>query len=277
MVLGFWILAAVLTGDASPSTRPTAASIMARVAKNQDRSNQIRADYIYRQRIHVASRKSNGKLMCEERRDYLVIPGADSTTKKLQVLSGRCWHKRRYVSFSKKLQGHDQSIDCSIVDSFAGDFTNEHSKDGIAKDLFPLTTEQQKKDEFKLIGVTTLDGRKVYRIGFRPKDKKDIAWAGEADIDESEFQPVYVFTKLSRRLPFAVRTFLAALPGLGFNVQYHRQADGVWFPTSFGTEFRIKILMFYRRTYTISLENSDFQRAHVTSNIRYAKPASPPK
>ncbi|HEX7362046.1 MAG TPA: hypothetical protein VF283_16265 [Bryobacteraceae bacterium] len=51
-------------------------------------------------------------------------------------------------------------------------------------------------------------------------------------IDAKYFQPVYVFTKLSHRLPFAVRPFLVALPGLGFNVQYKRQAGDVWFPTS---------------------------------------------
>ncbi|MEJ2008497.1 MAG: hypothetical protein P8Z30_10145, partial [Acidobacteriota bacterium] len=142
-----------------------------------------------------------------------------------------------------------ESIDCNVVDSLAGDLTNEHSKNGIAKDLFPLTTEQQKKDEFKLIGEETLEGRKVYRIRFRPKDRKDIDWAGEADIDAEEFEPVDVFTKLSRRLPFAIRTFLVALPGLGFNVQYERQPDGVWFPATFGTEFRIRVLIFYRRIY----------------------------
>ena len=43
-------------------------------------------------------------------------------------------------------------------------------------------------------------------VAFAPKDTEDMDWAGEAFIDEDEFQPLYVFTKLSRRMPFAVRT-----------------------------------------------------------------------
>ena len=42
---------------------------------------------------------------------------------------------------------------------------------------------------------------------------------------------MYVFTKLSRRLPFGVRKFLGTdVPGIGFAVHYHRQEDGAWFP-----------------------------------------------
>jgi hypothetical protein len=275
-MLALWVLAMSLTAGAAPAAPPTAEAIMARVAANQDRSNQLRADYIYHQRMHVASIKTNGKLMCEETRDYLVIPGPKSTSKKLQELDGRYWHKGQYVNFSRKLGDDDEGIDCNVVDSLDDDLTNEHSKDGFGKDLFPLTSEQQKKDRFALIGEETLEGRRVYRVSFRPKDKKDVDWAGEADIDVQDFQPVDVFTKLSRRLPLAIRTFLVALPDIGFNVQYQRQPDGVWFPASFGTEFRIKVLMFYRRVYTISLTNTGFERTHVTSRIELAGPAAAP-
>jgi hypothetical protein len=37
---------------------------------------QVRIDYVYRQRTHATERKTNGKLMREERRDYLVTRGA---------------------------------------------------------------------------------------------------------------------------------------------------------------------------------------------------------
>ncbi len=146
-------------------------------------------------------------------------------------------------------------------------------KDGIAADLFPLRTTEQKKYEFRLIGEQTFQGRSAYHIGFGPKDKNDIAWAGEAYIDKEEFQPILVFTKLSRRIPFAVRTFLGTdLPGVGFSVQYKRQEDGVWFPSSFGTEFRLKVLYFLNRDISVSLDNRDFKRTHVDSKIEYAGP-----
>lgn len=87
-------------------------------------------------------------------------------------------------------------------------------------------------------------------------------------IDAEEFQPLSVFTHLSRRIPFAIRTFLGTdLPGVGFNVEYRRFDDGVWFPVSFGTEFRLRAVFFINREITISLENSGFQRAHVETKI----------
>jgi hypothetical protein len=275
-VVSLWLIAAFL-GGATARSPLTAAAIMARVAANQDRSNQLRTDYIYHQRVHVAARKSNGKLMCELTLDYNVIPSATGTKKGLQKLSGRYWHKGRYVDFDHKLKGDDESIDCDVADALGEDLTNEHSKDGVSKDLFPLTSQQQKADRFEYLGQETMEGRRVYRVSFRPKHKKDFDWAGEADIDTHDFQPVDVFTKPSRRIPFVIRTFLVALPGLGFNLQYQRQPEGVWFPDSFGTEFKVRVLMFYRRQYTISLENTNFRRTHVTSKIRYAGPVAEPR
>jgi hypothetical protein len=276
-MLALCFLAASLAGSGAQSPLPTAAAIMARVAANQDRSNQLRTDYIYHQRVRVAARKTNGRLMCQETLDYLVIPAPKSTKKALQKLTGRYWHKGRYVDFHQKLRGNDESVDCDVADALGEDLTSERSKDGVAKDLFPLTSDQQKNDRFNLIGEETLQGRKVYRVGFRPKDKKEWDWAGEADIDTIDFQPVDVFTKPSRRIPLVIRTFLLALPGVGFNVEYQRQPDGVWFPSSFGTEFRVRFVMFYRRLYTISLENTGFRHTRVTSKIRYAGPAASPK
>jgi len=118
--------------------------------------------------------------------------------------------------------------------------------------------------------------RSVYHLGFGPKDQKDIDWAGEAFIDALDFQPVRVFTKLSRRIPFMVRTLFGTdVPGIGFDVHYQRQADGVWFPISFGTEFRLHVLFFLNRDISISLENSAFEHTHVKSKIEVLGPEQP--
>ena len=143
----------------------------------------------------------------------------------------------------------------------------------MAKDLFPLTSDEQKDYQFSLLGQEIQDGRNVYHIAFRPKDKDEITWAGEAYIDAAEFEPVRVFTKLSRRIPFMVRTMLGTdLPGVGFNVVYKRQQDGVWFPATFGTEFRIRALFFINRTVSIALENSAFEHTHVESKMKVVGP-----
>jgi len=146
--------------------------------------------------------------------------------------------------------------------------SNDKTKDGLARDLFPLTSEEQKHYVFKLLGQETLQGRNVYHISFRPKDKDEITWAGEAYIDAEEFEPVRVFTKLARRIPLIIRTLLGTdLPGIGFNVVYHRQPDGVWFPATFGTEFRIRAVFFINRQVSVSLENSAFEHTHVVSKM----------
>jgi hypothetical protein len=250
----------------------TAAAIMGRVAANQDRSDKLRSEYVYKQRIHIATRKTNGKLMREETTDYAVLPTPDGTKKEQKLIAGRYWHKGRYLEFHGEPVPEADSLDGDLVQDFRNDLQDDRSKDGFARDYFPLTTAEQKKYQFRLLGDETLQGRRVYHLGFRPKDKQEYDWAGEAYIDATDFEPVTVFTKLSRSLPFLVRTLLVDLPGIGFNVQYHRQPDGVWFPTSFGTEFRFRLFLFLSRDITIALENTAFERTHVESRMKYEGP-----
>jgi hypothetical protein len=57
----------------SPQPNPaslTAEAIMARVAANQDRSEALRKQYVYKQQIHILTHKPGGKLMREETADY---------------------------------------------------------------------------------------------------------------------------------------------------------------------------------------------------------------
>jgi hypothetical protein len=265
-----WILLlappGVLWADEQPS--PPVEQIMARVAANQDRGQQARAEYVYLQRIHVASLRTNGKLAREETTDYLVTPTPNGTTKELKHIDGRYWHKGKYLEFHGEPVPDTGVVDSSIVESFRDDLSNDKSKDGLGRDLFPLTSEEQKEYRFELAGEETVQGRKVYRVRFRPRDKNELTWAGEALIDAEEFEPLRVYTKLSRKIPFWVRTLLGTdVPGLGFNVEYRRFDEGVWFPVSFGTEFRLRALFFINRDITVSLENSAFQRAKVESQI----------
>jgi hypothetical protein len=252
----------------------TADAIMARVAANQDRSEEARKEYVYRQHTHILTHKPKGRLLREETADYDMLPTPDGTQKNLKLITGRYWNKGKYETFQGEPVPGTGTLDGGLIEGFRGDLTNEKSKDGLAKHLFPLTTDEQKDYEFTLIGEQVQDGRKIFHISFRPKDKSDISWAGEAYIDAEEFQPVRVFTKLSRRIPFAVRTLLGTdLPGVGFNVVYKRQEEGVWFPSTFGTEFRIRALFFINRDVSIDLANSAFERTHVKSTMKIVGPA----
>jgi hypothetical protein len=282
MRIAILIFAALLCGIATAQTIQsetskdplTADVIMARVAANQDRSEILRKEYVYRQHIHILTHKPGGRLLREETTDYDVTPMAEGTEKKLRLLTGRYLTKGKYVPFQGEPVPAEDSLDGDLIKNFRDDLANEKSKDGLAKDLFPLTSQEQKDYEFKLLGQEMQDGRSVYHIGFRPKDKNDITWAGEAYIDASEFEPVRVFTKLSRRIPFMVRTMLGTdVPGIGFNVVYKRQDDGVWFPATFGTEFRIRALFFINRDISVALENSDFEHTRVKSTMKMVGPA----
>jgi hypothetical protein len=249
----------------------TADAIMARVATNQDSSEKLRSQYIYHQHVQVISKKPSGKVLREETADYHIVPQPDHTERTLEQIAGRYWHKGKYEAFSGEPVPEPESTDGELVHDFRDDVTGEKSKDGLASDLFPLTTNEQTDYKFRLLDHEPFEGRQAYHVAFTPKDDEDTDWAGEAYIDAQEFQPIYVFTKLSHPLPFGVRKFLGTdLPGIGFAVHYRRQGDGVWFPASLGSEFRIRALFFFNRTMTVSLENRDFEHTHVQSKITAA-------
>lgn len=250
----------------------TAAEIMAKVAVNQDKTQELRKQYVYEQRIIIATHKTNGKLMRRELASYSVTPSNAKTSRKMTSLEGRYWHKGEYIGFSKEEEADRGNVDGIIVSAFREDLGDSNSKDGLDSDLFPLTTDQQKKFRFELAGEQIVAGRPAYRVNFAPADRHDYDWAGEAWIDKQDFQPIHVATKLSRRLPILVRTMLGTdLPGLGFNVEYRRFPGGVWFPVSFGTEFRVRAVFFINRDISVSLENKQFERAKVDSTIQFAQ------
>jgi hypothetical protein len=298
---------AMAAQTAGPATL-TADEIMARVATNQDRTEAARMRYIYQQHIRMVSRKPGGKVMCEEVTDSRVSPKQKESQQQLLTLDGRYWQKGRYVHYTT-LQEHEASeakdggskdepkgkevktekedldgLDIDLVENLRKNLADDKSKDGLGKGLFPLTTEQQAQYLFKLEGQQTMNGRDVYRLSFRPKDKNDFDWKGEAFIDTQELEPVVVYTEMSRKIPLAVRTLLGTnLPGLGFSVTYDRQPDGVWFPVSFGTEFRMRVLFFIARDISMSLANTHFEKTHADVRILdgvkvvdNAAPAPPP-
>src|SRR5208282_2658295 len=288
-VLAFLLAAGLADGqNAQPQvqTEPLKADdIMVRVAANQDRSESLRKEYVYKQHIHIATHKPKSRMMREETADYDVVPLPDGTQKQLKSLTGRYWTKGKYVAFQGKLvpeaAGPDADLiqnlrnhepvpeagrtDADLIHNLRNNLLNDKSKDGLAHDLFPLTSEEQKNYQFKLLGQEVEAGRSVYHIAFAPKDEEEPTWAGEAFIDVAEFQPVRVFTRMSRRIPLLVRTMWFDLPGFGFNVVYKRLEDGVWFPSSFGTEFQMQFgpLFFSNRDISMWLENSGFEHTHV--------------
>lgn len=277
---------------------------MARVAANQDASEGERNRYVYVQHTKMTSRKGN-RVMCEEFTDYRVTPSASSSHFELVKLEGTLWNKGRYVHYSrlqpdnadvdaaksqnkgtneqstknKKNQNSDEGnhdsidigddgMDRDLVENMRKNLLYSNSKDGIDANLFPLTSKAQAEYIFSMVGREHLNGRDVYHIVFRPRDKSDFAWKGDAYIDESSCQPVLVTTGLSRKIPFGVRVLLGTdVPGVGFTVVYAPQPDGVWFPTSLSTEFKIHVLYFFHRQILLDAQNREFQKTHSETKI----------
>ena len=104
-------------------------------------------------------------------------------------------------------------------------------------------------------------------------------WEGEVWVDAEELMPVRIETKLARGIPWAVRTFLGTnVQQLGFSITYARQAlpDGTaaWFPATYGTEFKLNVLFFFKRTLSLSLESFDFRRTGAESTIEFEPAAA---
>jgi len=261
----------------------TAGDIMARVAANQDRADQMRTDFVYHQDVLIRLNRKNGKLAREEYSEYTVTPTADGTKKERQLFRGNYMDRGKEVEFDKPGYEHKNiDIDAGLLTGLSESFVNDKkTRDGIEHDLFPLTSKQQRNYVFHLEGTEDYRGTSVYRITFEPKkpaqldadddgDDDDL-WTGEALIDRDEFQPVLITTTLAEKIPLWVKAvFGTDIKALGFKVTYKKFDEGLWFPVTYGGEFQLKALFLYSRKIGISMRNSEFHHADVRSHITYA-------
>ncbi|HLH19953.1 MAG TPA: hypothetical protein VKX45_22195 [Bryobacteraceae bacterium] len=274
------LAAAVLSAACLCAQTPDIGEIMRRVALNQAKSQELRTSYQYRQKQVLRLVRANGKIAREEHREYSIRPKFRGIDRTLAAFDGKYQAGSQSIGYSQPgYKYRDMDIDGELLNSMANDMLNDHrGRDGIAVNLFPLTYHQQLKYNFQFLDRQTFRGRDVYCVHFEPKKKPGLddlddngaAWAGEALIDAEEYQPVNVRTDLAWKAPLWLKTLLGTnIRGLGFNVTYQKFADGVWFPVSYGGEFEIRAVFFYRRTVTIAMTNSEFKRAEVTSSVTY--------
>src|SRR6202167_6867596 len=74
---------------------PSVDQIMARVAENQTRAQDLRRAYIYNQKVVARFHRTNGKLAREEKLEYVVTPTPGGIDKKLAHFEGRYARKGR--------------------------------------------------------------------------------------------------------------------------------------------------------------------------------------
>lgn len=261
--------------------------IMARVAANQERAQQMRSAFVYHQSMLIRFKRSNGKLAREEQREYTVTPSETGFKKDLVHFVGKYEKGGKLIEYDEPgYQYKSVDIDGDLANDLANDLADDKdSRDGIAHDLFPLTGHKQTKFNFKLEGKEDYRGTAVYRITFKPKkvtlmdcDDEDegTCWTGEALVDVHEFQPVVVTSWLAKGIPMAVQILLGTnVKHLGFKVAYRKFEEGLWFPVTYGGEFQVRGLFFYKRTIALSVVNSGFQKSDVTSTVSFGLPAIP--
>lgn len=276
-------VAGLLTVQAVATQASTVDEIMLDVSKHQDQAEQLRKKYSYTQKVRIRALRGTGKLSREEYCVYDVAPTETATKKELVQFKGRYENKGRMIEYQKpgeEITNKKIDIDADLVPDLRDGLINDkESKDGLARDLFPLTSTEAMKYQYELEGEETYKGRQVYRIKFQPKKglkgfgDEQTVWAGEVLVDKVDLQPISVITHMAKGLPFLVRTTLGTnVHQLGFAVTYARFDQGVYFPVSYGGEFDLKVLFLYKRTLTISLENTDFRRTESDSKITYEQP-----
>jgi hypothetical protein len=296
----FVLLALSLRAEEAQPAPVTPAAIMAKVAANMENGATARRQYIYQQRVKASIVQSNGEVNRREARTYAVLPHETSTEKKLEKFSGEYREGKKMIPYSEphshgKDHSHDakgeegvaKGIDAELMAELVDSLVNDKkSPDGIPHDLFPLRTRDLPLYTFQSLGERDWQGRRVLRIGFEPAAKKSdlcvhvgkeededscqTPWAGEAWVDPQELFPVRIDTRLAKGVPWAVRAFLGTnIKQLGFSITYARAGEGAWFPATYGTEFKLDVLFFYKRTISLSLESSDFRRADAVSKIEF--------
>jgi hypothetical protein len=277
-------LAALLlsTPGINAENRPadlTADQIMRKVAWHQNRAQTMREAFRYDQSVLIRFHRGGNKLCREEYSEFVVTPTPRGSEKDLVHFLGKYRDgKELHEYYEPHFQYKDLDIDGELITELAEELTDDDdAKDGINRDLFPLTLQKQKGMKFQLEGVETYKGREVYKITFHPNKatwKEDgTPWAGEVLVDHEKLQPVLVTTRLAKGLPLVVRTVLGTnITRLGFKVAYEEFEDDLWFPVTYGGEFKVKAVFFYKRKISLSLRNSGFERSEVTSKVAFGDP-----
>ncbi|MDZ7639108.1 MAG: hypothetical protein U5J83_12810 [Bryobacterales bacterium] len=265
---------AVKAGEAARATRVH--EILHRVVQKQSAAKEDRNRWIFGQRALVRFLRSNGKLAREELRHYEVRPKVDGMERDLISLEGKVTIGKEVHPYSDpEYRSGKMDLDGELVDGFADDFLFEKgARDGLPKNLFPVSAEMVERHEFTLDGEEDYRGRQVFRITFVPVKKEGDRpsgwWKGEMLVDTETLQPLLVTTTQARGIPMAVRALLGInVKQMGFRLEYGEVAPGVWFPTRYSGEFSLRILFGYSRRIALSLHNLDFRKATAESSIQY--------
>jgi hypothetical protein len=148
----------------------SADAIMARVAANQDRSQAARESMVYEQDVLIRLQRANRKLAREESYQFVVTPTRDGVAKERKSFAGKYEAKGVEHTYGQPgFEYKELDIDGEVAHELVEDLTNDKSRDGIARDLFPLRAAEVEKYRFTLKGRERYRGREVYVVRFEPR------------------------------------------------------------------------------------------------------------
>ena len=261
-------LAAAAAAYGAESVTPPVEVILGKIAESQEAGREARQRIVYSQLVHAKLLRTNGQLAREEKRTYTVTPTAKSFGRTLEKFEG--WYERRgkmipYGEPDFHYKGMD--IDGELINDLINDWTgNQGSRDGVDRDLFPLTAAHQQKYTFRATAP--------FRLAFEPRRTdggQSSPWKGEITVDPETLHPRTMNSTFAYKIPMAVKIiFGISLRQLGYAVTYDKTIDDLWFPISAGTEFSLRVLFGYARTMTLSMKNYDFRRAAAESTVKFA-------
>ena len=280
-----FVLASVLAGSATAADGPgDAPAIMNKAAANTTEATEARRQYVYKQRVRAGLVRTTGPIRRRETRAYTVVPQKTTTDKILVSFSGEYRDGKQMVPYTQPgVKDKGDQGDRELIQELVEALVNaKNSRDRIPHQLFPLRSEELEYYRFSLKGEADVRGRHTYDIVFEPAELQSLCihvggdeenpchpWKGEVWIDTQEFQPVRIETQMAKAVPWGVRVFLGTnVHQLGFSIDYERVAENVWFPAAYGTEC-LDLLWGYKRTITLSMESSGFQKTDADSTIRY--------
>jgi hypothetical protein len=129
--------------------------------ENQTVSKEKRKEWVFHQKQLLRMHRGNGKIAREERREYDVMPDEKGLKKELTKLDGKYERNGKYIAYDQPGFSYKEvDIDGDLINDMSNDMIGDQSRDGIGKNLFPLTAEEQAKHTFRLVGSESYRGRR---------------------------------------------------------------------------------------------------------------------
>jgi len=107
-------LALILSPAFFAQEKETVEQIMAKVAANQDRSQDMRTAFVYHQDVLLRFKRGNGKIAREESREYTVTPSSKGSQKNLTHFLGKYEKDGRLIEIKNRRTRRDNEY-CALT------------------------------------------------------------------------------------------------------------------------------------------------------------------